>query len=1208
MLDQTSSLGRAGRAAIKDQIRVPMLVTMSSRATTSCRARSRLVPALACALFAFLLTPSAALAGFALQYPWGSTGSSNGEFLSPSDIAIGNGGSVYVAEQTNNRIQRFTFDAIFLGRWGANGGNGSSGTAEGQFNNPYGVAADSSGNIYVTDASNSRVQKFTPQGTFVSAWGWGVANGAGQFQVCTSFCKAGIPGSGDGQFDFPAGITVHGSDVYVTDSVAHRVQKFSLNGTFVDKWSSWSAGAGSFSSPVGVAVDSSDDVYVTDLSLNRVVKFEGGDHAFITQWGTFGGSASQFSSPIGIAIDTSDNVYVADWGNSRIQEFTPGGAFIASGSGSGANQFSNAAGLDADPTSGIYVADTGNNRIQFGTVTESGSGDVNGDTLQYLAGSGTLDNVQISHSGSTYTIHNAGLGASIKTPDITSPCSKVVDDVTCPDTGVTKILLELKDQNDKVAIDGSVLDSVAGDIEGGSGTDTVDYTGAGAGVTVNLGLATPQDTGAGFDTLGGIENLTGSPGADTLTGNSGANVLKGAAGVDTLSGGGGDDTLQGGSENDGITGGDGADTADYTGADDGVTVNLASNPTSGGAGADTLATVENVTGGNAGDTLTGDVNANVLKGAAGVDTLSGGGGDDTLQGGSENDGITGGDGADTADYTGADDGVTVNLASNPTSGGAGADTLATVENVTGGNAGDTLTGDGGANTLNGANGNDTLRDGGGGNDALVGSGGDDTADYTGAGSAVTVNLASNPTSGGAGADTLTEMDSVIGTGSDDTLTGDGGPNTLDGAGGDDTLNGGGGNDALTGGAHATTGDTVSYADTSSTVVVDLSVPLPQNTGVGFDTLGGIENLTGGSGDDLLRGASPDLSNGISGNNQIDGATGSDTADYSNATSGVTASVAAGTATGGGGTDGLTSIENLTGGPAGDTLTGDGNANVLSGAGDDDQLFGAAGNDTLDGGANDDLMRGSAGDDSLVGGTGTDEADYSDAGANVAVNLATSTPQSTGGAGTDTISSSEDVTGGPQNDNLTGNDAVNHIDGGDGGDEIQVRDFTADVVNCNAGDDFASADSSDQLAACESTSIADPVGTPGGGGGGPDSSPPTIGKLAPGRISSRLGGPFNFVLSESATVSFTIEKRALGREVKRKCKRQTKKNRKKKVCRYYAPVGSVSASGTAGANAFKFSGKISGKTLKPGPYRMTAVAKDAAGNKSKAVTVVFAVLR
>jgi DNA-binding beta-propeller fold protein YncE len=149
------------------------------------------VPALSCALVALLALPASALADFTYEFKWGAgagsgaSGDGNGEFSLPTDVVYSNG-EVYVTDLGNNRIQRFTDDAHFIDKWGANGGDGSSGNGDGEFTSPFGITADASGDVYVADADNNRVQKLGPTGTFIARWG---ANGGD-----------GSPGTGEGEF------------------------------------------------------------------------------------------------------------------------------------------------------------------------------------------------------------------------------------------------------------------------------------------------------------------------------------------------------------------------------------------------------------------------------------------------------------------------------------------------------------------------------------------------------------------------------------------------------------------------------------------------------------------------------------------------------------------------------------------------------------------------------------------------------------------------------------------------------------------------------------------------------------------------------------------------------------------------------------------------------------------------------------------------
>ena len=271
---------------------------------------------------------------------WGSQGSDDGQFYYPYGVDIDSSDNVYVADISNNRIQKFDINNAYLTKLG------SWGSGDGQFAGPSDIAVDSSGNIYVADAYNDRIQKFSSSGAFLTKWG--------------SY------GSGDGQFASPSGIAVDSSgNVYVTDASNSRIQKFDSSGTFITKWGSYGNGIGQFYQPWGIAVDSSDNIYVGDVSNRRIQKFDS-NGTFITKWGSSGINEGQFSYIYGVAVDSSDNVYVADTENQRIQKFDSSGTFITKwGSvGNGDGQFHNPHGIDVDSSGNVYVVDTGNHRIQ----------------------------------------------------------------------------------------------------------------------------------------------------------------------------------------------------------------------------------------------------------------------------------------------------------------------------------------------------------------------------------------------------------------------------------------------------------------------------------------------------------------------------------------------------------------------------------------------------------------------------------------------------------------------------------------------------------------------------------------------------------------------------------------------------------------------------------------------------------------------------
>ncbi len=291
---------------------------------------------------------------------WGSQGNANGQFNQPGGIALDAVGNVYSIDQINNRVQKFDANGNFLLTWG------SSGSGSGQFNFAGGVEVDAAGNVYVADQVNNRVQKFDANGNFLLTWGWGVRTGAAAFEICTSNCMAGSFGGGNGQFRFSINLTVDaGGNVYVADFNNNRIQKFDSNGNFLLTWGTFGNADGQLNGPNGVRVDAAGNVYVAEYLGNRIQKFDANGN-FLLKWGSAGAPPGQFNNPGGLTIDAVGNVYVADSNNNRIQKFDANGnlLLILGNFGTGPGQLNGPIDMRVDAAGNVYVSDARNFRIE----------------------------------------------------------------------------------------------------------------------------------------------------------------------------------------------------------------------------------------------------------------------------------------------------------------------------------------------------------------------------------------------------------------------------------------------------------------------------------------------------------------------------------------------------------------------------------------------------------------------------------------------------------------------------------------------------------------------------------------------------------------------------------------------------------------------------------------------------------------------------
>jgi DNA-binding beta-propeller fold protein YncE len=221
-------------------------------------------------------------------------------------IAVG----VIVAAVVTLEAARPDDGAQFVSMWG------KEGAGQGEFVGPFDIAVDQEGFVYVMDEYNFRIQKFTSEGRFLIAWGE-----KGKVNVVFSALNFLFPEDHEGQFYYPARVAV-GPDnlVYVADSYNNRVQVFTPEGTFVRKWGGMGLWGGRFRVTSGMAFDQRGHILVADFYNHRVQIFKT-DGTYLNRFGVQGQESGQFDGPIGLASSPAGDLYVADFHNHRIQRF-----------------------------------------------------------------------------------------------------------------------------------------------------------------------------------------------------------------------------------------------------------------------------------------------------------------------------------------------------------------------------------------------------------------------------------------------------------------------------------------------------------------------------------------------------------------------------------------------------------------------------------------------------------------------------------------------------------------------------------------------------------------------------------------------------------------------------------------------------------------------------------------------------------------------
>lgn len=229
----------------------------------------------------------------------------DGQFYEPWGVAVNADGRIFVADTWNGRIQVFDNEGRFVTKWGVFSSTGGELTDAFALFGPRGLAMGNDGNLLVADTGNKRIIKFTPDGQLVQQIGGG-----------------GVIG---GRFEEPVGVAVSPVDgsVFVADTWNHRIQKLTPALEFVAEWPVPGWESQDIVAKPYLTVATNGDVYATDPQLYRVLVYNQAGE-LKASFGNFGVDANKFDLPTGIAVDPATNVVViADANNNRIMNFQP---------------------------------------------------------------------------------------------------------------------------------------------------------------------------------------------------------------------------------------------------------------------------------------------------------------------------------------------------------------------------------------------------------------------------------------------------------------------------------------------------------------------------------------------------------------------------------------------------------------------------------------------------------------------------------------------------------------------------------------------------------------------------------------------------------------------------------------------------------------------------------------------------------------------
>jgi uncharacterized protein (TIGR03437 family) len=307
----------------------------------------------------------------------GSAGA-NAEINFPTGVAVDSSGNVYIADSVNRRIRKLASGGTIAtvagnGNYSYSGDSGQATSA--QLNTPQAVAVDSSGNLYIADTVNNVVRKVTAAGVISTIAGNGTAGSGGDGGAATSAQLHSPQGIA---VDASGGIYISDTQNARVRKISNgTINTVAGSGTAGYGGDGGAATSAQLNTPAGLAVDGAGNLYIADFSNNRVrkVTFPGGTITTLAGNGLAGytgdgGAASnaQLTTPVGVATDSSGNVYIADTGNNAVRVVNSGG-IVSTVAGNGLAGYSgdlgpavsatvgNPTGVAVDASGSLYISD-----------------------------------------------------------------------------------------------------------------------------------------------------------------------------------------------------------------------------------------------------------------------------------------------------------------------------------------------------------------------------------------------------------------------------------------------------------------------------------------------------------------------------------------------------------------------------------------------------------------------------------------------------------------------------------------------------------------------------------------------------------------------------------------------------------------------------------------------------------------------------------